>query len=72
MRSNPKYSNICWVRIGMYKDWQCYNCQNLIECDKYYNKDTGEFDYLIPTFPNEVRRRNGGAKIKLRSNNADI
>jgi len=29
----------------MYRTEQCYNCKFLVECDKYYNEKTGEFEY---------------------------
>lgn len=45
MRTNPKYSNICAVRIGMYRSAQCYYCKMLEECDSRYDEITGTFDY---------------------------
>lgn len=44
-RVNPKYSNVCAVRIGTWRDEQCYNCRFLTECDKLYDEKTGLFDY---------------------------
>ena len=45
MRTNPKYSNICAVRIGMYRSAQCYYCIHLEECSERYDEETGTFDY---------------------------
>jgi len=45
IRCNPKYSNICWNRIGMYREDACYSCKMLNECDKLYDEKTGTFDY---------------------------
>jgi len=47
MRSNPKYNNICAVRIGMYREEACYNCLKLSECDQHYDDDTGDWDYPV-------------------------
>jgi hypothetical protein len=50
MRINPKYSNVCGLRIGMYRSEQCTAgkvCQFLSECDLYYNEETNEFDYPV-------------------------
>jgi len=47
MRTNPKYSNICWIRIGRLREYACYNCKMLEECDEHYDEITGQFDYPI-------------------------
>jgi len=69
MRVNNKYSSVCWNRIGMYRKDACYDCVHLEECDKYYNEQTGEFDYPVIPFPEEMRRRNAGASVQLRWKN---
>ena len=29
----------------MYRSSQCYNCKMLNECNKFYDEETGDFDY---------------------------
>lgn len=57
IRVNPKYSNTCSVRIGMYRQEQCtagpHLCPHLSECDQHYDGDTGTWDY---THPLEIRQ----------------
>ena len=60
IRTNPKYSNICAVRIGMFRSAQCYYCVHLEECDSLYDSETGEFDY-----PRQEMKRTFGYPNKL-------
>ena len=60
MRTNPKYSNICAVRIGMFRSAQCYYCKFLEECDERYDEETGTFDY-----PKQEMKRTFGFPNKL-------
>lgn len=58
MRINPKYDNVCGLRIGMYRQEQCTAgriCPHLSECDAHYDEKTGLFDYQKVPFPKKPR-----------------
>jgi hypothetical protein len=76
MRINPKYSSVCWNRIGAYRSTQCVDgprpCVHLSECELHHCEDTGDWDY---THPLEIRqhkqrvrkiknKRGRGARLK--------
>jgi len=64
LRVNPKYSNVCAVRIGTWREQQCWLCKFLPECDEHYDEQTGEFDYpvLWHTDKGKPRLKNGKHK----------
>jgi len=39
IRSNPKYQNICWTRVGTYRNNACDKCSKKEECDATMYKD---------------------------------
>ena len=80
MRTNPKYSNICWNRIGMYKEHACYDCKMLGKCDIHYNDD-GTWDYTGELTPrkkticvkvkNKLKTRSPATKARRESQHLD-
>jgi hypothetical protein len=62
MRVNPKYSNVCGIRISMYRTEQCYSCRFLEECDRLYDEKTGDFDYPVQWRKPVTKRTNGKYK----------
>jgi hypothetical protein len=62
---NPKYSNVCAVRIGTWREHQCWSCKFLSECDFHYDDKTGEFDYPVLWHTNEGKdKREVGKHFK--------
>ena len=43
IRTNPKYQNICWTRVGTYRDNACVECSKKEECDSLYSGAKGRF-----------------------------
>lgn len=65
MRVNPKYSNVCGVRISMFRNDQCWDCKFLSECDLHYDEESGTFDYPILWHTNEgVKKPQTGKHFK--------
>ncbi len=69
IRSNPKYQNICWVRVGMYRNKACEGCSKKDECDNLYNERSGEWHFRDPiriSKPRDISINAPPAKIKIR------
>jgi hypothetical protein len=65
IRTNPKYANICWTRVGSYRNNACVECKKKEECDSLYSDVTGRFSFEKSVSIPHARKR--VAKIKIRN-----
>ena len=69
IRTNPKYDNICWTRVGTYRNNACVECSKKEECDSLYSNVTGRFSFekAVSIPHNSTRPQDRKLKIRDRA-----
>jgi len=66
IRTNPKYQNICWSRIGAHRKDPCTGCTKKEECDSLHSNATSRFVFeTAVSIPKRSTQKK--AKIKIRN-----